>query len=89
MNDDAGVERFLEEYGVHHPQRMIFGRRRRPTSQVSIVTARHGAPEVESAIWHLYLEKVGDSGSPTKSTGPSTATGRSWASAPSIENPVA
>ncbi|MFC6632419.1 SOS response-associated peptidase family protein [Microbulbifer taiwanensis] len=66
MNDDAGVERFLEEYGVHHPQRMIFGRRRRPTSQVSIVTARHGAPEVESAIWHLYLEKVGGQWKPHK-----------------------
>lgn len=64
VNDDAGFERFLREYGVHHPQRMIFGRRRRPTDQVSIVTARHGEPEVENAIWHLYLERAGDEWKP-------------------------
>ncbi|MEX2961976.1 SOS response-associated peptidase family protein [Microbulbifer sp. TYP-18] len=64
VEDDAGIERFLHEYGVRHPDRMIFGRRRRPTQQVSIVTARHGAPEVESAIWHLYLERDGESWKP-------------------------
>ncbi|WP_231759897.1 SOS response-associated peptidase family protein [Microbulbifer elongatus] len=66
VDDDAGVERFLEEYGVHHPQNMIFGRRRRPTTKVSIVTARCGEPEVENAIWHLYLEKSTDGWKPHK-----------------------
>ncbi|WOX05034.1 SOS response-associated peptidase family protein [Microbulbifer pacificus] len=66
VNDDAGIERFLEECGVLHPQRMLFGRRRRPTTLVSIVTARHGQPEVENAIWHLYLEKSGDQWKPHK-----------------------
>ncbi|MEX2961972.1 hypothetical protein [Microbulbifer sp. TYP-18] len=42
VDDDAGIERFLQEYGVRHPERMIFGRRRRPTQQVSTVTAGHG-----------------------------------------------
>ena len=66
VDDHAGIERFLEEYGVHHPQQMIFGRRRRPTTQVSIVTARHGEREVENAIWHLYLERNGDQWKPHK-----------------------
>ncbi|WKD48319.1 SOS response-associated peptidase family protein [Microbulbifer spongiae] len=60
----AGMERFLKEYGVHHPKRMLYGRRRRPTQEVSIVTARHGEPEVETAIWHLYLERDGDNWKP-------------------------
>ena len=59
-DDHAGIERFLEHIGTEHPQRMIFGRRHRPTSKVSIVTARHGKPELEDAIWHLYLQKDGD-----------------------------
>ncbi|WP_299599038.1 SOS response-associated peptidase family protein [uncultured Microbulbifer sp.] len=66
VNDDAGIERFLEEYGVHHPQNMIFKRRARPTSEVSIVTARHDQPEIENAIWHLYLERDGNSWKPHK-----------------------
>ena len=66
VDDDAGIERFLDEYGVHHPQNMILGRRRRPTTKVSIVTARQGAPAVENAIWHLYLERQGDSWKPHK-----------------------
>ncbi|WP_346839198.1 SOS response-associated peptidase family protein [Microbulbifer sp. SAOS-129_SWC] len=64
LDDHAGIERFLDTYGVHHPQRLIFGRRRRPTQQVSIITARHGTPEVENAIWHLYLQRVGDGWKP-------------------------
>ncbi|WP_226665073.1 SOS response-associated peptidase family protein [Microbulbifer aggregans] len=66
VDDDAGIERFLEEYGVHHPQRMILGRRRRPTAQVSIVTARNGQREVENATWHLYLQKQGNEWKPHK-----------------------
>ncbi|WP_237063787.1 SOS response-associated peptidase family protein [Microbulbifer zhoushanensis] len=65
-DDHAGIERFLEQVGVGYPQRMIYGRRRRPTSQVSIVTGRHGTPELETAIWHLYLQKEGDHYSPHK-----------------------
>ncbi|WP_160153455.1 SOS response-associated peptidase family protein [Microbulbifer sp. ALW1] len=65
-DDHAGLERFVEEHGIHHPQNLIFGRRQRPTSRVSIVTARHGAPSVESAIWHLYLQREGDSWKPHK-----------------------
>ncbi|SHF50833.1 SOS response associated peptidase (SRAP) [Microbulbifer donghaiensis] len=64
VDDHAGIERFLDIYGVHHPQRMIFGRRRRPTQQVSIVTARHGEPEIENATWHLYMERDGDGWKP-------------------------
>jgi len=66
VDDHAGIERFVEEIGVHHPQNMIFGRRRRPTSKVSIVTTRHGDPEVENAIWHLYLQRDGDNWKPHK-----------------------
>lgn len=73
VDDDAGIERFLQEYGVRHSERMIFGRRRRPTQQVSIVTARHGAAEVENAIWHLYLERDGEN----------------WINGPNIVNPAA
>ncbi|MEW5248695.1 SOS response-associated peptidase family protein [Microbulbifer sp. 2201CG32-9] len=64
VDDSAGLEHFLERYGVNHPERMIFDRRRRPTQQISIVTARHGAPEVENAIWHLYLERDGENWKP-------------------------
>ncbi|WKD49952.1 SOS response-associated peptidase family protein [Microbulbifer spongiae] len=60
VDDHAGMERFLKEYGVHHPKRKLYGRRRRPTQRVSIVTARHGEPSVETAIWHLYMERDGD-----------------------------
>ncbi|WKD48454.1 hypothetical protein [Microbulbifer spongiae] len=60
----AGMERFLKEYGVHHLKRMLYGRRRRPTQDVSTVTARHGQPEVETAIWHLYLERDGNNWKP-------------------------
>jgi len=66
VDDQAGVERFVEEHGIQHPQRMIFGRRRRPTTQVSIVTARHGAREIENAIWHLYLQRDGEDWKPHK-----------------------
>ncbi|WGL16807.1 SOS response-associated peptidase family protein [Microbulbifer bruguierae] len=66
VDDHAGIERFIEEHGIHHPQQMIFGRRRRPTSKVSIVTARHGEPAVENAIWHLYLQRDGDDWKPHK-----------------------
>ncbi|WP_078083091.1 SOS response-associated peptidase family protein [Microbulbifer mangrovi] len=65
-DDDAGLERFIAEHGIHHPQQMIFGRRRRPTSKISIVTARHGEPVVENAIWHLYLQRDGDGWKPHK-----------------------
>uniref|UniRef100_UPI00248FC840 hypothetical protein n=1 Tax=Janibacter hoylei TaxID=364298 RepID=UPI00248FC840 len=34
--------------------------------QVSIVTARKGSPEIESAIWHLYLERQGNTWRPHK-----------------------
>ncbi|MBB5210189.1 SOS response-associated peptidase family protein [Microbulbifer hydrolyticus] len=66
VDDHAGIERFVDEHGIAHPQRMIFGRRRRPTSQVSIVTARHGTAEIENAIWHLYLQRDGDGWKPHK-----------------------
>ncbi|WP_444902465.1 SOS response-associated peptidase family protein [Microbulbifer sp. SSSA007] len=66
VDRQAEMERFLDIYGVEHPERMIFGRRRRPTQQVSIVTSRHGEPQVENAIWHLYLEKEGGSWKPHK-----------------------
>ncbi|MCA0894361.1 SOS response-associated peptidase family protein [Microbulbifer agarilyticus] len=66
VDDEAGFERFLDEYGVEHQEEMIFGRRRRPTTKVSIVTGRHGAHQVENAIWHLYLEKQGDAWKPHK-----------------------
>lgn len=57
VSDSMGMAQFLGKYGVLRAKRMRFGRRRRPTQAVSIVTARHGKPEVESAIWHLYLER--------------------------------
>ncbi|MBN8431326.1 SOS response-associated peptidase family protein [Microbulbifer salipaludis] len=60
VDDDAGLERFIEDHGIHHPQRLLFGRRRRPTTNVSIVTARHGHATIENAIWHLYLQREGD-----------------------------
>lgn len=66
LDDHAGVERFNEEYGpiITHPQTMLFKRRIRPTTEVSIITARHGQPDNENAIWHLYLEKAGDKWKP-------------------------
>lgn len=66
VDDHAGIERFINEHGIEHPQRMIFGRRRRPTTQVSIVTARTGIPAIESATWHLYLQRDGDNWKPHK-----------------------
>ncbi|SDJ55407.1 SOS response-associated peptidase family protein [Microbulbifer yueqingensis] len=65
-DDHAGIQRFLEQAGAGHPQRMIFGRRQRPTSKISIVTGRHGQPELENAIWHLYLQKEGGEYRPHK-----------------------
>ncbi|BBM01462.1 SOS response-associated peptidase family protein [Microbulbifer sp. GL-2] len=66
VDKQASMERFLDIYGVQYPERIIFGRRRRPTQQVSIVTGRYGEPQVENAIWHLYLEKGGEGWKPHK-----------------------
>ncbi|WP_237068423.1 SOS response-associated peptidase family protein [Microbulbifer guangxiensis] len=65
-DDHAGIERFLEQVGVRHRERMRYGQRHRPTSRVSIVTNRHGEAEVEDAIWHLYLQRDGDNYRPHK-----------------------
>ncbi|KUJ79157.1 DUF159 family protein [Microbulbifer flavimaris] len=65
-DDHAGIERFLEEVGARHRERMRYGKRHRPTSTVSIVTARNGDAEVEDATWHLYLQKDGDIYKPHK-----------------------
>ncbi|MFA0812415.1 SOS response-associated peptidase family protein [Microbulbifer epialgicus] len=66
VDNQAAMERFLDIYGIQHPERVIFSRRRRPTQQVSIVTERMGRPQVENAIWHLYLEKDGNQWKPHK-----------------------
>ncbi|AOS97518.1 hypothetical protein AUP74_02094 [Microbulbifer aggregans] len=65
-DDHAGIERFLEQVGARHRERMRYGKRHRPTSRISIVTTRHGEPEVEDAIWHLYLQKDGEDYRPHK-----------------------
>ncbi|WNZ56237.1 SOS response-associated peptidase family protein [Microbulbifer sp. MKSA007] len=66
VSGHAGMERFLDTYGIRGAGHMIYGRRRRPTQQVSIVTTRNGAAEIENAIWHLYLERHGDTWRPHK-----------------------
>lgn len=64
--DRPSVHDYLLRIGVADSSSLITGVRRRPTQPVSIVTLRHGSPQLETAIWHLYLTRRGGRWVPDK-----------------------